>query len=360
MVDEFARFHPNERDEVFAVSADALGVPSVVVEKDFWVCWTLRRLFSTGLRAAIAPEQARADASTMRSSPLFVFKGGTSLSKVFGAIDRFSEDIDITVDRVTIGAPSPVSSDSRKTRERLREAIEGACIEWTRETIKTALSSAIEATLDPREDWSLDLDPNAREATLVFRYPSKEASAHRYLLPSIRIEFGARGEQEPSEDASVSPMAAATVPQAFKEPKTTVRAMSAARTFWEKATLLHGIHHRGAPIRARQARHYFDVFRLADHRLGRAARADRALLGRVVEHRELLDLQPSARYREAAEGMIRLVPQEKQLVSLEEDYRAMRDMFLAEPPSVGAILKRLERLEREVNGAGESGTRATR
>jgi hypothetical protein len=344
-MDEVARRNTEEREEVFAIAADSLGVPSIVVEKDFWVCWTLGRLFSSRLIAAIG---AGADGAALTDRLLF--KGGTSLSKVYGAIDRFSEDIDITVDRAFLGIEGPRAADSRKKRDRLREEVERACHGFVNNQLRAALLGILRIELAADDDWRLDSDPNAGEPTLVFRFPTTSSTTDRYLMPAIRIEVGARGAHEPAENAQVTPMAARAVPQVFSEPGAPVRVMSAARTFWEKATLLHMLHHRGAPIGQRHARHYFDMHQLADHPLGRAACADRALLRRVIDHRELMDPTPTARCGEAAKGLIRLAPRPEQLPSLEQDYRAMRDMFLTEPPALAEIVARLRRLEEEING----------
>lgn len=349
-MDELARLNTEEREEVFAIAADSLGVPSIVVEKDFWVCWTLGRLFARPLTMAIGPGADGADLTDR-----LVFKGGTSLSKVYGIIDRFSEDIDITVDRGFLGVETPRAGDARKRRDRLREMIERACHDFVRNRLQTALLDVFDAELAPDEGWRLESDPSAHEPTLVFRYPTSSSTSDRYLLPAIRIEVGARGAQEPSAEAQVTPMAWRAVPRAFIHPHARVRVMSAGRTFWEKATLLHMLHHRGAPIGQRHARHYFDLHRLADHPIGRTACADRVLLQRVIDHRDLVYPSSTARYREAAEGLIRLAPKYDQLPSLEQDYRAMRDMFLADPPTLAEILDRLRRLEQEINGYdGES------
>lgn len=345
---EFARLNPEERDEVFAIAADSLGVPSIVVEKDFWVCWKLGRLFSPSLSTAIG-----LDAPEDRPANPLLFKGGTSLSKVYDAIDRFSEDIDISVDRDHIGAPTPRAGDSRNSRARMRESIERAFRGFVETRLHTELIHVFGAALAPSQRWDLSCDPAAQDPTIVFRFPtglsSSAITSERYLLPAVRIEVGARDAQEPSEDAQITPLAARAVPQAFAEPDARVRVMSAARTYWEKATLLHMLHHRGTPIGQRHARHYFDLYRLADHPLGRAASRDRALLRRVIDHRELMDPTPTARFREADERQIRLVPRPEQLPSLEEDYRAMRDMFLADPPELAEIVARLRQLEEEIN-----------
>ena len=344
-MDELARLNTEEREEVFAIAADSLGIPRVVVEKDFWICWTLGRLFARPLIMAIGPGADGVDLTDR-----LVFKGGTSLSKVYGVIDRFSEDIDITVDRAFLGIHGPRADDSRKSRDRLREAVERSCHGFVNNQLLAALHGILRIELKADDDWRLDSDSNAREPTLVFRFPTTSSTNERYLMPAIRIEVGARGAHEPAENAQVAPMAVRAVPQAFTEPSTRVRVMSAARTYWEKATLLHMLHHRGAPIVQRHARHYFDMHQLADHPLGRAACADRALLRRVIDHRELMDPTPTARYREAAEGLIRLAPRPQQLPSLEQDYHAMRDMFLTEPPKLAEIVTRLRRLEEEING----------
>src|SRR6266404_9518471 len=104
----------NDRRDLFVGAGNRLGTVQQNIEKDFWVCWTLDALFN-GLAAG---------------GPRLLFKGGTSLSKAFGLISRFSEDIDITVFRDDLGQPADVAEldalSGKKRRARL-EAIRNAC-----------------------------------------------------------------------------------------------------------------------------------------------------------------------------------------------------------------------------------------
>src|SRR6056297_1328166 len=98
----------DERNEIITECGARLGTPTVIVEKDFWVCWMLGVLFQSSFADSL------------------VFKGGTSLSKVFGAINRFSEDIDLSVSTEFLGLPEP--GKSRNQANKWMKRAEDACI----------------------------------------------------------------------------------------------------------------------------------------------------------------------------------------------------------------------------------------
>jgi hypothetical protein len=295
-----------------------------------------------------------------QSSPAgahLVFKGGTSLSKVFGAIKRFSEDIDLSIAPEILGwkeselddAPTPT-----QRRKRL-EKLEAACITKVQEDFQQALEKSIRAALGKKPDdgkWlSYQLDVISKSPVLLFNYPSALPSAGGYIQPFVKVEFGSLTDQRPTGVHVVKPMLAEVIEASFNDFQVKVVTLEVERTFWEKATILHAEHHRPAdqPIRERFARHYADVAALWEHPSRAAALARLDLLERVVKHKSRFFASSWANYETAKPGSLKLLPPTHREADLEQDYDRMQTMFLAKPPSFSAVLRVLGEAERKIN-----------
>ena len=344
-MDDVARLPIADRTDLFVATASRRGLTAAIIEKDFWVCWTLKRIF------------------TLPDPPAgLLFKGGTSLSKVFGVIERFSEDVDLSFDRAGLGfggESDPLNATTGKKRKQGLEALTETCQRAIRERLLPQLMAAFGDALGepPSATWGLDLDEDDPDGqTLLFRYPagnrSRPADEPAYIRPVVRLEIGARSDHWPVVEASVTSYAAEAFPGVFKEAGGKVRVLAAERTFWEKATVLHMWHHAPADkkFRDRQSRHYYDVVRLYEHELGKAAVKDTELLLKVARHKEVFFPAAWARYAEAKPGTLRLVPPDVRLPELEQDYRNMREMIFGEPPTFEHLLDVLREIERKING----------
>ena len=349
-MDDVARLSPRDRAELFGTASFRRGdMRPEVVEKDFWVCWVLKQIF--GLDAALfAP----------------IFKGGTSLSKFYGAIRRFSEDVDLSVDRRLLGLgedEATLRASSRKQRGRFLDRLSETC----REAVATRFVPALEGRFTESlgrpstiaSSWSVTIDPeDADRQTILFAYPRyaerPKAAEAPYLRPVVRLEMGARGESWPSENGAIVPYAAEALPEAFGDPHCQVRVLAAERTFWEKATLLHACYHRPSDQRLpdRLSRHYYDVARLHEVGIGKRALADLPLLRRVAAHKDLFFPAKWARYEAAVPGTLRLVPPQARRQEIETDYAKMREMFFEEPPSLDRVFALIREVEDLVNAAG--------
>jgi hypothetical protein len=344
-MDEIARLPLTDRADLFRAAARRRELTTAIIEKDFWVCWTLKRVFS------LADPPAG-----------LLFKGGTSLSKVFGIIERFSEDVDLSFDRADLGFggdSDPLNAPTGKRRKHGLEALGETCRRVVRERLLPHLARSLGEALggSAPETWRLELaddDPDGQ--TLLFHYPTaigpRSADEPAYIRPVVRLEIGARSENWPAVEATVSSYAAAEYPGAFRVPEGRVRVLAAERTFWEKATVLHMWHHAPADkqFRDRQSRHYYDVVRLYEHELGKAAISDTELLLKVARHKEVFFPAAWARYADARPGTLRLVPPGARLPELEQDYRKMREMIFGEVPSFEHLVEVLRHIERHVNG----------
>lgn len=338
-MDGVLQLEPRQRTELFTETARRTGMDAVIVEKDFWVCWTLRELF----RLPQIGEH-------------LIFKGGTSLSKVFKVIQRFSEDIDVSIDRAFLGfggANEPEAGTSNKEKQRRIEALRTACQQKIATGLHPALDTAFQAKVRVEDRWSLRLDEEDPERqTLLFDYPSSFApDAVGYIRRTVKIELGARADHWPCETKSVTPYVAETFPQGFKEPICAVKVLAVERTFWEKATILHAEFHRPADkaMPERFSRHYCDFHELIRNEVDRRATAKPDLLMRVAEHKHLFFKSSWAKYGEATRGTLRIAPPPERVKALRADYAKMQQMFFGEPPSFDDIVRRLTRWEADFN-----------
>lgn len=339
-MDDVARLAPQDRSDLFRAAAEAKGVTVQIIEKDFWVCWVLRQLYTL--------EELPAE--------LF-FTGGTSLSKVFGVIERMSEDIDLVIDRADLGFTGdrdPAAAEiGGKERERRIDALKKAAAALVGGPLVDALRERFEAVLGSSDSWSLRADvANVDNTLILFAYPSME-SASAYLRPMVQLELGARGDTWPATEGKVTPYVAELFPTPFREPTASVHAITAERTFWEKATILHALAHQDAEKakRSKPARHYYDVYRLWEHGLGRTAAGDHRLLADVVRHKTTFYRDPKAKYEFAVPGSLRLVPGEDVLAAIRPEYTAMaQEMIFGEAPTLDEVLRVLKDAEAAING----------
>lgn len=337
-MDDIARLAPSNLADLFRAAAAAKGLPEAIMEKDFWVCWVLKRIFSLDkLPAGV------------------LFKGGTSLSKVYGVIDRFSEDVDLSFDRAGLGfggTDDPMLAASKKKQAAAVESLAEACKVAVREKLKPQLAEAFEAALGTKDTWSLEsATDDADDATLLFRYPSSSVQSAAYITPMVRLELGARSDQWPAETGVVRPFASEVFPEQFKVAECQVKTLAAERTFWEKATLLHKWHHAPKERRFpdRQSRHYYDLYCIYKHPIGEKALTDLSLLASVAKHKQVFFAQAWARYDLAEPGTLRLVPPDHRLSELEKDYKAMGQMIFGAPPNFSELIATLAELEARIN-----------
>lgn len=283
-----------------------------------------------------------------------IFKGGTSLSKAYRVIRRFSEDIDVSIDREFLGfagAEAPEAATSNKVRQRRVDALMAASQQKIRQELQPMLTDAIRQRLGSVKSWSVEFDESDPEGqTLLFHYPSSLPSrASGYIRRSVKIEMGARSDHWPSESKPITPYVAEQFPAGFQEPICMVKVLSAERTFWEKATILHAEYHRpdekASPDRL--SRHYYDFDALIQSGVDKTATLD--LLSRVSEHKVVFFRSGWAKYSEAAPGTLRIAPSDGRRKTLHEDYVKMREMFFGDAPNFEGILDRLSTWERAFN-----------
>jgi hypothetical protein len=338
-VDDFARLPCSDRRVYFEQAAAQRGLIAQMIEKDFWVCWSLKRLFS------LAEFQGH-----------LTFKGGTSLSKVYHVIERFSEDVDVAIERAFLGFggdKEPEKGHSGKEQQRRVERLKAECQSAVTDRLQPQLRKAITMALGSADGWTLSLDPaDPDQQSLMFEYPPAIAgSLVPYFAAAVKIELGARSDHIPVEVHDVTPYVSDEFPDVFSQPQANVRVLAAARTFWEKATILHALHHASddRKIQAGMSRHYYDVYRLAHSPIFQRALDSIELLERVAVYKSVFFKSAKAHYETARPGTLRLTPSSLIIGELKQDYLSMQPMFFANPPSFDTILSSLPEFENLIN-----------
>jgi hypothetical protein len=331
-MDKLARLSAEDRRDIFREAAARLGIRPTIIEKDFWVCLTLKMLFQKS-----------------RFGKFLVFKGGTSLSKAHGLIERFSEDIDLVLDWKLIGFGAGLRDPmrdftSKSKQDQFNKEINRVAADYIARTLAPELDNllrqeniGLSATVDPD-------DPH----TVNIRYPA--AFAETYIRPEVRLEIGPLASWVPSAAHVIRPYAFDVVPEVFKNPECEVVAIAAERTFWEKATILHQEAHRKTQIPQRYSRHYYDLYKLAVSRVRASALADAKLLQDVVAFKQRFYPSVWARYDLAVPGTFKLLPATpSQVRGLERDYDEMQVMLFGAAPEFDSILEELKGLESDIN-----------
>lgn len=324
-----------DKIDALETAASILGRPADLLEKDIWVVWALDALFQSSVGDHL------------------VFKGGTSLSKVYRAIDRFSEDVDLTYDIRQI-IPDLIDDPSNPyppSRSQARK--------WT-ETVRTRLSAWVEAEpllilTDRIQTSGEDAKAVVNDDNIILEYEAVR-SGTGYVRPAVLLEFGARSTGEPAERHRVT----CDVSDAINDLQTPIanpRVMRAERTFWEKATAIHAYCLRGA-FRGgdRYARHWYDLDCLDQTDIAANAIRDRDLAEDVARHKQHFFRENDQDgnvidYQAAVSGALCLIPASKALEALARDYRQMLDAGLLQSSAIGfeVLIERLSDLQDRVN-----------
>ena len=330
---------PRERGDIVNNVAATRGVAPWVIEKDLWVCWTLARL------------------NEIDGIPQLIFKGGTSLSKVYGLIERFSEDIDLTFSRDGWdfeGERDPRGTGlSGKKRQALVDEISERSAKVVRDVVVPGLRTICTRHIGS-SGWSVKTDVVDPQAVL-FSFPNPTA-AYGYGEPQVKIEFGARGDPWPTSRKTilsyVEETHTGTAPTASAE----VTALDPERTFWEKVTLLHALHHGtlAKPDKNvhRLSRHVYDVHRIWSTPKLRASILNAKLLRAVVENKQVFFKDAKARYELVTDFDLNCAPHDDLATAMRADFAAMQSMFFPESnvPTFDDALATLKEIEVTVAG----------
>ena len=331
-----------DRRDVCEAAARRLDTLPSYVEKDFWVCLVLDLLYNR------LPD----------GHPRFLFKGGTSLSKAFGLINRFSEDIDLVIFRDGLGFegerdPTVSENLSNKKRKQLFDELRSACSEYVCGALQTHITGCIAEIVEgcgvsPDEG---DVDSQTLNVEYPTIYPSVDVN---YVEPRIRIEAGARSALDPNTTCDVTPLIGEELPE-WSFSVGGIRTINSERTLWEKLLILHGLHcgyrdeQRLPTDKDRISRHYYDCSMILKTESGRNALADFDLLSAVREHNLIAFRQAWKGFEAAVPGTLKFVPQSGLLKVVKRDYAAMEGMILGDAPEFDWVVDILVQAENQVN-----------
>jgi len=330
---EVAKLSDELRRDLFRNTANKMGLHDAIVEKDFWVCFTLDYLFHR---------------SEWKNA--ITFKGGTSLSKAFGLINRFSEDIDLILDWRVLGygRDEPWENRSGTKQDAFNKEANTRAERFLAESFVPKIKSDLTDELDLAQGANIYIDERDRQ-TVIFAYP--HLFTNTATLPVIRLEIGALAAWTPASLARITPYTSEQYPAIFNQPSTEILTVSPERTFWEKATILH--HEANRPehlsMPARYSRHYYDLYQMSLTNIKTKALSDTELLKKVVEFKMKFYPRSWAKYPEAAPGTLKLVPPKYRFAELKADYTAMKDMIYGDVPSFETIMEAMGGLEEEIN-----------
>lgn len=330
-MEKVAKLQEKERNELFRATAAKKGFIEALVEKDFWVCLVLKSIFeSEGLKEHL------------------LFKGGTSLSKCYNLINRFSEDIDLILDWRVLSVNDDEAWEERSAtqQDKFNDHIDSL----GRDYIAKSIVPSLKAILEEKTNGQTQLDIDKEDGhVLTVHYPASFSGS--YLLDYIKLEIGPRASWIPHKRVRISSYATQEYPQVFEKADFLVNAITSERTFWEKATILHQIASvdESKPVLPRCSRHYYDLFQMTHFPVKENSLADLELLKQVVEFKNRFYRSPSARYNLAKPGTFRILPSNEKQAVLEEDYKKMHEMIFKDVPSFAEIIDALRDLEKDIN-----------
>jgi len=330
-----ARLSAKDRRQLFTEAGARRGLPPFHVEKDFWVCWALGVLFG--------------DADV---GGHLTFRGGTSLSKAWGIIERFSEDIDISMSRPWLGeAKDPAERGIVPAeRERRLKALRDSCRVMIQTRIHPLLEKAAAETIqDPFRMETEALEKARDPFCLHFHYPTTELVAPLdYNRAAVKIELSGRAEGWPMEPRTIRSYVAEEFPNVAGPGELTLSCVHPARTFWEKAALVHEHNSRpeAKPLSTAQARHLYDLNRLWNEAAVARTRGFRELFAGVKDHRAAFFAYKWVDYGRLMPSTLRLCPPDDRLTEWKSDYTRMRPMFFGNPPSFDHLVRGLETIEK--------------
>ena len=335
-MNSFIQLSSNERNLYCRQAAERMEIPlpAAVIEKDFWVCWTLNLLNEI-------PE--------LKGN--ITFKGGTSLSKAWGLIERFSEDIDIAINRKVFGQEPPhgaenaTSNTQRKTR---LEELEDKNATFIKEVLLPILHEKIAGHLNPA-DFTLRLIGKGNEVNIEFEYPGTLKNELGGLLPVVLIELVPRADEIPNEERKITPIIYEVFEDLLGEGSFNISTLTPERTFLEKLLFIHETLEGFNKGSERKSRHYYDLLKLYKAGVFERIKNNRELLQMVVEHRQTFFRYNTLDYTGILSNGVRVLPKKESWTDWRGDYTRTAVMIYNNIPSFEELMSFAEQLENEFN-----------
>jgi len=308
--------------------AEDVGMPDYAVEKDWWVVQTLSIIFD------------------MEIGKHLVFKGGTSLSKAWKLIDRFSEDIDLAVDRSFYGFEGELS---KSQRTKLRKKASAYISDTFFPQLKTKFKDKnLKVDLKIVKPSSSDQDPRIIE----IYYPNL-ISSPGYIQPKILVEIGARSMREPFTIQTFSSLVDEKFPDfKFAQNAINIPTVNPERTFLEKIFLLHEEFQRPSEkIRVnRLSRHLYDIYQLSKTNFADNAINDQQLYESIVKHRQIFTRVGGVDYNLHQPKTVNPIPNANLLDNWKKDYKTMQQqMIYGDSPSFEKMIDQIRKYTAKIN-----------
>ncbi len=326
-----ARLSDKDRDAIFANYAYRFGSSKAIIEKDFWVTLVLDYLFHK------CPYK-----------DYFIFKGGTSLSKCFNIINRFSEDIDLILRWDILTDDDPDKERSKAKQDIYNKHINKLAADFISDKLKPLMESDLEKIIGGKAD--IRIDPGEPQV-LNFAYPRLYDGANAGILQYVRLEIGPLAALTPTEEVKISPLIASLNLKIYERMETIIKTVSPERTFWEKVLILNQESHRPMEKKmpSRYSRHYYDVYKISLSKYKEKAYSDLDLLTKVRDFKKKFYPSSWAKYDTAVPGQFILVPNESRLAELKVDFDKMKEMINDSDISFDQLMKEIKRIETEIN-----------
>ena len=338
MIKEWFSLSEERRKEIFNQTSQRAGLPASSIEKDWWVTMMLKTVFELDL------------------SEHLVFKGGTSLSKGWNLINRFSEDIDFAINMTYLGYNGEPTGQNIT---RLRKASYAFTNTKLRESLEAKLkqNGFIDYEIQPNEEKNTSADPHS----LLIVYKSL-TDRSEYISPNVKLEIGARSQMEPWESREIQSF----VGYHFKEQKfadspASIRTVIPTRTFLEKAFLLHEEFQRPPDkMRSeRMSRHLYDLERIMDTDHGHEALKDPELYNNIIDHRMTFTRMDGVDYGTHQPDKIDFIPPQNIIKEFEKDYKGMREsMIYGDSLTFDKLIERMEELRNRFRAINKKPTKS--
>ena len=332
----------NIRNKMIELVRNVKNITPASIEKDWWVSMILKALFS------------------LPPSSYMYFKGGTSLSKAWSIIDRFSEDIDISLYRDffldELGLPYAKCENNNQVKY-LRKAsreyiVNELCVALERRMSETGIGDveikAVTEKMTP--DGPRPIDSDSDPVVLLAYYPSVIPQAHGYISPYVKIEISCLSMKEPYEIKRISSLIEEVLPGEDSDSICNIATISPSRTFLEKAFLLNEEYQRKSPRTERMSRHLYDLEKLMDTDYAISALKDMNLYGDIIEHRRRFYHVGGVNYSLNNPETIAFSPRGQLRDKMRTDYETMKEsMIYGDRLSFDALISRIEELQVRFN-----------
>lgn len=339
------QLNKNDRVAILQQIQDKEHIYALAVEKDWWVTIILKALFHTSCAEALS------------------FKGGTSLSKAWGLIDRFSEDVDLAISHHYFG----IEKTNKNQRDKLRKQSRKFIVEQLANELEHALlkMGVRDFHLEPvttiqTAEGLRPIDSDKDPTIINVKYRSVLNSSLPYILPQVKIEISCLLMEEPVDEKEISSIIYRHFPSQDSDNLVRIPTVVPTRTFLEKVFLLHEEFQRQHPRSHRMSRHLYDIERLMDSPYGQAALDDMALYDAIVHHRSVYNAIKGVDYATHHPSTINFIPPQEIIADWEKDYETMKHSFIyGNSPSFSQLIERMKELTIRFRNVGSELSRET-